>query len=61
MTNCVGYDKLLFHERYAARTRHNKAHNTSVKKKSKGKRLLEGDRRIRKYNIKIGLKNKLRT
>jgi len=30
MTNCVGYDKLLFHERHVASTRHKNAYNTSV-------------------------------
>ena len=33
MTNCVGYEKLLFHEQYAASTRHKNARNKSVEKK----------------------------
>jgi len=34
MTNCVGYEKLLFHEQYAASTRNKNAHSTSVEKKN---------------------------
>jgi len=33
MTNCVGYEKLLFHEQYVASMRHKNAHNTLIEKK----------------------------